>query len=136
MSVMQVEIVGVQAPIFSGEAEMLFAPAVDGEVGILPNHMPFLTQLNSGEVVVRSSGEDTHFFITKGFLRVRNNKAVVLADTVVRAKDLDEAKIQEAKQRAENLIATANSDFDVAKAESEVATAIAQLKLLNKLKGK
>ena len=97
-----VDIVSAEKEIFSGPAEMVFASAVMGEVGILPRHAPLLTQLRPGQVRIKTpSGEEEFFYVSGGMLEVQPHVVTVLADTAERAKDLDEAAAQQAKERAE-----------------------------------
>ena len=136
MSVINVDIVSAEESIFSGQAEMVFAPAEGGEVGILPKHTPMLAHLKPGEVCIRNGDNDQYFFISGGFIEIQPDQVVVLADTAVRAKDIDEAKIMEAKKKAEEAMENAKSDFDVAKAESELVNLNAQMQALSKLRSK
>jgi F-type H+-transporting ATPase subunit epsilon len=131
----QVDIVSAEGEIFSGPVQMLFAPAKMGEVGILPRHAPLLTLLNPGEVRVRTpDGEDHSFFVGGGALEVQPHHVTVLADTALRAKDLDEAAALAAKQRAEDMLREKVDKVDQAQALAELARAAAQLKLLEKLR--
>jgi len=101
----QVDIVSAEIEIFSGPVEMVFAPAVMGEVGILPGHAPLLTHLKPGEVRVRKTdGEEECFYVSGGILEVQPHIVTVLSDTALRAKDIDEAAATEAKQRAEQAL--------------------------------
>ncbi len=136
MSVINVDIVSAEESIFSGQAEMVFAPAEGGEVGILPKHTPMLAQLKPGEVCIRNDANDQYFLISGGFIEIQPDQVVILADTAVRAKDIDEAKIMEAKKKAEEAMENAKSDFDVAKAESELVNLNAQMQALSKLRSK
>ncbi len=135
MSLIKIDIVSAENSIYSGEASMVFAPAADGELGILPKHSPLLAALKPGEVCIRNDDdEEQFFFVSGGYIEIQPDHIVVLADTAVRARDLDEAKILEAKTRAEEAMSDAKSDFDVAKAKSEVAVAISQLRTVSKFK--
>lgn len=130
-----VDIVSAEAEIFSGAVEQVFAPAVMGEVGILPRHTPFLTQLKPGEVrVVKAGGEEDFFYVSGGMLEVQPHTVTVLADTAMRAKNLDEAAAVEAKQRAEQALKDRKSDIDYARAEAELAEAVAQLQAIQRLR--
>ncbi len=132
---MQVEIVSAEEEIFSGEAEMIIAPAEMGDVGIMPRHTPLITRLRPGEVKLQTSGqEDQYYFISGGILEVQPHVVTVLADTALRAKDLDEAQAQEAKQRAEEALADKQADIDFAKVQAELAEAVAQLRMLENLR--
>ncbi len=132
-----IDIVSAEADIFSGLAEVVFAPAQDGDVGILPRHAPFLSPLKPGEVVVRKpGGAEESFYVSGGILEVQPHVVTVLADTAQRAKDIDEAAALEARQRAEKLLTDQQTDIDYAKAQAELAQAMAQLKAIQKLRKK
>jgi F-type H+-transporting ATPase subunit epsilon len=131
---MQVDIVSAEGEIFSGKAEMIFAQAADGEVGIMPHHTQFLSQLKPGLVRVVSGDEEDHFYISGGIIEIQPSMVTVLADSAIRAADLDEAKALAAKQRAEEAMATAKSDTDIARAQIELAEAVAQIQSITKLR--
>ena len=132
-----VDIVSAEEEIFSGLAEMVFAPAEMGEVGIAPRHTPLLTRLKPGEVRLQLPGGDEKFyFVSGGMLEVQPHVVTVLADTAQRAKDIDEAAALEAKQRAEQALADKSSEFEYAKAQAELAAAVAQLRTLQHLRKK
>lgn len=134
-----VDIVSAEGEIFSGLAEMVYAPAAMGEVGIAPRHTPLVTRLKPGEVRVDVGGgkEQQHFYVSGGILEVQPHVVTVLADTAVRAADLDEAAAQDAKRRAEDAMANRTSEFEYAKAQAELAEAAAQLRAIERIrKGK
>lgn len=133
---MHVDIVSAQESIYSGTAEVVFAPAKMGEVGVYPRHTPMLTQLKPGEVRVQPAdgSEELFFFVSGGMLEVQPHVVTVLADTALRAKDLDEAAALEAKQRAEAALADREGEMEYAKAEAELAAAVAQLRAIQKLR--
>jgi F-type H+-transporting ATPase subunit epsilon len=132
---LQVDIVSAEGHIHSGEAMMVFAPAVMGEVGIAPRHAPLLTTLKPGTVRVQPpEGEELSFFVGGGILEVQPHLVTVLADTALRAKDADEAAALKAKQDAEDRLGQAKSDMDVARAQAELAEAAARLAFVKKLK--
>ncbi len=134
---MHVDIVSAEASIFSGLVEMLFAPAEMGEVGVLPRHAPLLTRLRPGEVRVKlPGGEEEFYYVSGGILEIQPNGVTVLSDTALRAHDIDEAKALEAKQRAEQVLKDKKGEIDYARAESELAEAVAQLNALKRLKKK
>ena len=137
MSTIQVEIVSAEEQIFSGEALMVYAPAVMGEVGIAPRHTPLISPLKPGEVRLdMGDGKEEFFFISGGILEVQPHLVTVLSDTAIRAHDLDEAAAIEAQKRAEDALADQQSDLDVAKAKAELASAAAQVAAIKKLKKK
>ena len=130
-----VDIVSAEGEIFAGAASMVFAPGTDGELGIAPRHAPLLTMLKAGEVRVQTpDGQEQHFFVGGGALEVQPNKVTVLADTALRAKDIDEAAALAAKQRAEEALKDASGHITQAQALAELARAAAQLKVLERLR--
>jgi len=134
---LHVDIVSAEEEIFSGTANMVFAPAEMGEVGVAPRHTPLLTRLKPGEVRVQVEGKEEQFFyVSGGMLEIQPHIVTVLADTAVRAKDLDEAAALKAKERAEKAMKDKQSDFDYAKAQAELAEAVAQLRTIQHLRKK
>ena len=132
-----VDIVSAESEIFSGLAEIVFAPAVMGEVGVLPGHAPLVTSLKPGEVRVRlPGGEEQSFYVSSGMLEVQPHVVTVLSDTAQRASDLDEAAALEAKERAERMLADRQADIDEAQARAELAQAAAQLQAIRRLRGR
>ena len=135
MATIQVDIVSAEGEIYTGEASMVFAPARMGEVGIAPRHAPLLTGLKPGGVRVQPAegGDELFFYVSGGMLEVQPNRVIVLADTAMRAKDLDEAAAEEARKRAEEMLQDRDSAMEVAKAQAELSMAMAQLQLMEKL---
>lgn len=133
---MHVDIVSAEREIFSGTAEMLFAPLATGEVGVLPRHAPLVARMKPGEVRVRTATEELEFYVSGGLLEIQPHVVTVLADTAARAKDLDEAAALAAKQRAEEALKSRQSNIDYAKAMAELAEAIAQLRAIGRLRAK
>ena len=133
-----VDIVSAEGHLFSGLGEMVYAPAIMGEIGIAPRHAPLVTQLKPGELRVDPGNgkPQEHFYVSGGMIEVQPFKVTVLADTVIRAADLDEAAAQEAKQRAEDALANQAADIDLAKAQVELAEAVAQLRAIERLRKK
>lgn len=130
-----VDIVSAEAQLFSGLAEMVFAPAELGEVGITPRHAPFISKLNPGEVRVKvSSSESYPFFVSGGMLEVQPHKVTILADTAIRAKDIDEAAALEAKMKAEEALKDKSNKIDYATAQSQLTIALMQLRTLERLR--
>jgi F-type H+-transporting ATPase subunit epsilon len=130
-----VDIVSAERELFSGEATMVFAPAVQGEVGIAPRHTPLLTPLAAGDVrVQKPDGEEEIVYVSGGMLEVQPNLVTVLSDTAVRAQDIDEAAALRAKDEAERALADRQSHMDEARARAELIQAAAQLAALRKLR--
>ncbi len=130
-----VDIVSAEKEIFSGLAEMVFAPAELGEVGIAPRHAPLISKLKPGEVRVKISDKESHpFYISGGLLEVQPHLVTILADTAIRAKDIDEAAALEAKARAEEILADKSGKIDYATAQAQLAQAVMQLRTLDRLR--
>lgn len=133
---MQVDVVSAEESVFSGLVEFVVLPGEAGELGILPGHMPLLTRIKPGAVRLRLPDQEAEelIFVAGGVLEVQPNKVTVLADTAIRGKDLDEAKALEAKKHAEEAMASRQSELDYARAQAELAEAIAQLAAIDKLR--
>lgn len=132
-----VDIVSAEHELFSGEATMVFAPAVQGEVGIAPLHTPLLTMLNAGDVRVQTpDGGEEVIYVSGGMLEVQPHVVTILSDTALRAEDIDEAAALKAKEDAERTLADNKSDIDEARARAELLQAVAQLGALRKLRGR
>ena len=130
-----VDIVSAENEIFSGLAEMVFAPAELGEVGIAPRHAPLITTLLPGEVRVKVNDTETQeFYVSGGMLEIQPHLVTVLADTAIRAKDIDEASALEAKAKAEEMLSDKSGKIDYAKAQAELAQAMSQLRTLDRLR--
>jgi F-type H+-transporting ATPase subunit epsilon len=130
-----VDIVSAEKEIFSGSAEMIFAPAELGEVGISPRHAPLITKLNPGEVRVKVSDTESYpFYISGGLLEVQPHLVTILADTAIRAKDIDEAAALDAKAKAEEALADKSGKIDYATAQAQLAQAVMQLRTLDRLR--
>ncbi|QPK62327.1 F0F1 ATP synthase subunit epsilon [Methylomonas sp. LL1] len=130
-----VDIVSAEQEVFSGLAEMLFAPAELGEVGIAPRHAPLITRLKPGEVRVKiSDKESQEFYVSGGLLEVQPHLVTVLADTAIRAHDIDEAQALQAKARAEEMLSDKSGKIDYAIAQAKLAEAVMQLKTLERLR--
>jgi len=131
------DIVSAEGQIFSGDANMVFVPASEGEIGIAPRHAPLLTTLKAGEVRVQIDNQDEQsFYVGGGALEIQPHLVTVLADTAQRAHDLDEAAAIAAKQRAQEAMADKSGQIDLAEAQAELARAIAQLRAIERLRKK
>ena len=131
------DIVSAQEKIFSGEASMVFATGTVGELGISPRHAPLITQLRPGPVrVLQPDGEEAFFFVGGGILEVMPHIVTVLADTAVRADDLDEAAASRAKEEAERELQDHTGEMEIAEAQARLLEAAAQLRALEQLRKK
>ena len=133
---MQVDIVSAEAEIFSGEATMLIASAELGEVGIAPGHTPLITRIRPGEIRVQQpdGGEEIDVYVSGGILEVQPCVVTVLADTALRADDIDEAAAQKAKEEAEAALAGKSGEIDYSAVQQQLAEAAAQLQLVKKMR--
>ena len=129
-----VDIVSAEREIFSGEADMVFAPAEQGELGIAPRHAPLLTRMKPGVVRVQLGSEEQVFYVSGGILEIQPHVVTVLSDTAQRAADIDEAAAQDAKRKAEEALANQSGELDVARAQAELLEAVARLKALEKIR--
>jgi F-type H+-transporting ATPase subunit epsilon len=132
-----VDVVSAEEQIFSGEATFVALPGEGGELGIMPRHTPLITRIRPGAVRIRraDNGEEEFVFVAGGILEVQPNRVTVLADTAIRGHDLDEAKAAEAKKAAEAALSNAKTDFDVARAQGELAVMAAQLAAIRRFRG-
>ncbi|MDG6348367.1 F0F1 ATP synthase subunit epsilon [Luteimonas sp. 8-5] len=129
------DIVSAEAEIYRGEATMIVATGEMGELGIAPRHAPLITRLKPGKVVVTTAeGEQLDFAISGGILEVQPQVVTVLADTAVRAEDIDEASVRAAKEEAERILAHRGEAMEVAEAQQRLAEVSAQLQALERLR--
>lgn len=130
-----VDIVSAESEIFSGLAEMVYAPAAMGEMGIAPGHTPLLTNLKPGEVRVQlADGSEQAFYVSGGMLEVQPKVVTVLSDTAVRADDLDEARALEARDKAREALKDQSTQMNYAQALAEYAEAAAQIQAIERLR--
>ena len=129
-----VDIVSAEQEIFSGEADLVIAPGEAGELGILPEHMPLLTRIKPGTVRIQNGAEEEVIYVSGGMMEVQPDRITVLADTSVRAHDLDEAKAMEAERLAKEALSNRQGVMEIAKAQAELAEAAAQLAAIRKLR--
>ena len=135
MATIRCDIVSAEEEIFHGEAHMVVATGEEGELGIAPRHAALITRLKPGQVrVLRDNGEELFFYVSGGILEVQPNVVTVLADTALRAKDLDEAAAQRAKEEAERMLANRTDALEVAQAQAQLSQAVAQLQALERLR--
>lgn len=129
-----VDVVSADREIYSGRAEMVVAPAEQGEVGVMPGHSPLVTRLHPGEVRIQNEGSEEMIFVSGGFLEVQPSVVTVLADTAERAPDIDAAEAEAAKRRAEKALEEQTSDMELARAKAELAEAAARLRVYRRHK--
>ena len=136
MATLKLEIVTAESPIYSGEADSVIAPGVMGQFTVLPHHAPFMTMLEPGELCIRQAGQETFIAVSGGFLEVLDEKVVVLADTAERAEDIDAARAEDAKRRAEEKLRHPEVGADLAAAEASLQRSLARLKVAEKRRKK
>jgi F-type H+-transporting ATPase subunit epsilon len=121
MAKLQVELVTPEGRAHSEEADFVLAPGVDGDIGVLPRHIPLLTPLRNGEVLVRNGDTEHSFFVAGGFLEILPDKVTILADAAERAEDIDETRAEESRKRAQELLSQDLGNYEAA-ADLERAT--------------
>jgi F-type H+-transporting ATPase subunit epsilon len=126
---LKLEIVTPEAKIFSEDVEMVTLTGLDGEMGILPQHMPLMTQLVSGEIIARKDGKNLFLAVGDGFVQVTGDRVAILTDMAIRAENIDGAKAEEARQRAEARLASKLTSEEAAAATAALANSIAQIKV-------
>ena len=138
VATVHIDVVSAEESIFSGEAEFIAAPAQMGEVGIYPHHAPMIPSIKPGALRIKlaDKNEEQLIYISGGILEVQPGVVTVLADTAIRGHDLDEAQANAAKKAAEEAMKNRSSDVDYAKAQAELAEAIAQIQAIQKLRQK
>jgi len=136
MATIRIDVVSAEEAIYSGEAEFVVLPGIAGELGIYPRHAPLITQIKAGVVRIKVPGktEEEMVYVQGGFLEVQPDHINVLSDTAIRAADLDEAKVLEAKKAAEEAIRARSEKQEIATAEAELAAISAQLQAIQKLR--
>jgi F-type H+-transporting ATPase subunit epsilon len=132
VSKLKLEIVTAERQTFSGEVNAVIAPGSEGQLGILPHHAPLMTMLQPGELIVRNDGQDIYFAVTGGFLEVRPDKVIVLADTCERCEEIDITRAEEARKRAEERLKSQTPETDHARAEAALRRSLIRLKVAEK----
>ena len=126
---LKLEVITPEAKIFSEDVEMVTLTGIDGEMGILPQHMPLMTQLASGEVIARKDAGNIFLAVGDGFVQVTGDKVSILTDMAIKADDIDEAKAEEARQKAEARLTQKISDEETASVQAALMHALTQLKV-------
>jgi len=127
MATLKLEIVTPEVVTFSENVEMVTLPGVEGEMGIYPMHVPLMTQIVPGEITVRRSGQDVHLAVGEGFVEITGESVSVLTDMAITADNIDEAKAEEARKRAEARLAEKISDEELVAVQAALANSVAQL---------
>jgi len=129
MAKIKLDIVTAERTVLSEEVDIVVAPGTEGQLGILPGHAPLMTMLQPGELMVRKGGEESYFAVTGGFLEVRPDRVVILADAAERAEEIDVTRAEEARRRAQERLAGAVTSIDVGRAEAALGRSLARLKV-------
>lgn len=132
MSKLHLEIITPEKQVFTDEVDMVVVPAIEGDVGILPGHIPLFTKIRPGEIMIRKSNQQFFLAVTGGFLEVLDNKVNVLADYAIRAEDIELAQAEEARRRAEKLMEEKRTERDFTLAQAELQKALLELKVARK----
>ena len=136
MAKLKFEIVTAERVIYSDEVDIVIAPGIEGQLGILPSHAPLLTMLQPGELVVRKDGEETAMFVSGGFLEIMQDRVTVLADVAERAEEIDVARAEEAKRRAERKLEERPAEMDLAAAEAALLRSLMRLRVAERRRKK
>ena len=136
MATLKIEIVTAERTVLEDEAEMVVAPGVEGQLGLLPRHAPLITALAPGEIrLKKAGGEETSIAVTGGFLEIRDNKVTVLADAAERAEEIDVARAEEAMKRAQERLANRGKDIDLERALRAMQRAQVRVKIARRRRG-
>lgn len=135
MSTLRLEIVTPEAKIYSEDVEMVTLPGVEGEMGVLPAHIPLMTQVVHGEIIARRGGQDHYLAIGEGFVEITGDRVAILTDMAMKADDIDEMKAEEARKRAEARLAEKLSDEDLASVQAALMHSLTQLKVKRRNRG-
>ena len=129
MATLKLEIVTPESKIYSEDVDMVTLPGVEGEMGIYPMHVPLMTQVMAGELIARKGGQDHFLAIGEGFVEITGERVAVMTDMAVKASDIDEAKAEEARKRAEARLAEKLTDEESATVQASLMHSLAQLKV-------
>ena len=132
MATMRLEIITAERQVYDDEVELVVAPGLDGELGILPHHAPLMTALQPGEIMIRKDGDETYLAVTGGFMEVIGNKVTVLADAAERSDEIDEARAQEAVQRASERLGQDQTDIQLEQAVASMRRAQVRLNVVRR----
>jgi len=124
----KLEIVTPEAKIFSDDVEMITLPGIEGEMGVFPQHVPLMTQVVPGQLVIRRNGQDQLFAVGEGFAEITADRVAILTDLAIDSTDMDDARLQEARKRAEARLAERYNDEDAARVNAALAQSLAQIR--------
>lgn len=136
MATLRLEIITAEHQVFADDVNVVVAPGIEGQLGILPHHAPLMTMLQPGELLIRKDGEETYMAVTGGFLEVRPDKVIILADACERAEEIDIARAEEAKHRAEERLKTQQSEVEAASVEAALRRSLIRLKVAERRRRK
>ena len=136
MATLRLEIITAERQVFSDDVNTVVAPGVEGELGILPHHAPLITMLKPGEVLIRKDSEETYMSVSGGFLEVRPDKILILADACERAEEIDIERAEAAKRRAEERLKTRTPEIDVAQVQAALLRSLVRLKVAERRRRK
>jgi F-type H+-transporting ATPase subunit epsilon len=136
MATLKVEIITAERQVFSDDVNTVVAPGVEGELGILPHHAPLITMLKPGEVLIRKDSEEMYLFVSGGFLEVRPEKIIILADACERADEIDIERAEAAKRRAEERLKTRTPELDIARAQASLLRSLVRLRVAERKRRK
>jgi F-type H+-transporting ATPase subunit epsilon len=132
MSSIKLDVVTAERVVFSDDVDIIVAPGIDGQLGVLPHHAPLMTMLQPGELQIKRGGEDFSLAVTGGFLEIRPDRVIVLADAAERAEEIDAARAEEAKRRAEERLSSQLPTEDAARCEAALRRSLIRLKIVEK----
>jgi F-type H+-transporting ATPase subunit epsilon len=136
MATLRLDLVTAERMVYSDEVDMVIAWGLEGQLGILPHHAPLMTMLQPGELIIKKDNKEISMAVSGGFIEVRPDKVIVLADACERAEEIDIARAEEAKQRAKDLIKTSSKEIDTATAEGALRRSLVRLKVAEKIRHK
>jgi F-type H+-transporting ATPase subunit epsilon len=129
---LKLEIVTPDAQVFADQVEMVTLPGAEGEMGIYPQHVPLMTEIVAGELVARKDGQDISMAVGDGFVQITGDRVAIMTDMAIKAENIDEAKAEEARQRAEARLAQKTDDEEAARIQAAITHATVQLKVVRK----
>jgi F-type H+-transporting ATPase subunit epsilon len=136
MATLKLEVITAERQVLSDDVNIVVAPGIDGELGILPHHAPLITMLKPGELLIRKDGQETYLFVSGGFLEVRPDKIIILADSCERCEEIDIERAEAAKHRAEERLKTHPPEMDMARAQAALLRSLVRLKIAERMRRK